>query len=696
MLLSVPVFSAKAATISRPSNSSGLVGYWNFEGAINGTVLDYSGYDNHAVASNTPVATSGKVGQAVDLENDDGDFYEGVSYNSSLDFTSDQYTVSGWIKPESSTLGIILAKPYYANDTHSFPYFDWAVHFDVNTSNSIGAYYTCSAPRQVYADSALTIGEWSHFAVTNDGNTFRFYLNGEPDGSSDITCDITNTNSAPFRIGANGAGGESFDGLIDELRAYNRALSAAEIKRLYQNTGPKLASGPSNEGLIGHWTFEDGQGLVAQDSSGQGNDGALEASMTDSDWVPGKRGTALDFDGSDDYVLANPLTGTSANTGSVAFWSYLNGPPTEAAAYISTGISGGVPNRVPEILISGGNLRTILGNTVGGGAYDFSTSYPTINTWVHIVVTWDTNSAIVYIDGQFASQDTTITGTIDGAASDLFIGADRDIAGRYLNVKMDDVRYYNRKLSADEVQNLYEETQTKYNVSPRNKLTDGLVGYYTFDGPDVYGTTVYDVSGSGNNGTSSGGLQATAGRIGQSFDFDGSNDEVILDNLTDFDFSQEDAFTVSMWAYNASTSPTAYQTFFSRGACASSVDTFVYCFTTTVADSTRIRAYLSDGTNLVNLPSSSGAFSLNQWNHIVYTWDGTTITAYVNDAIVIQNTPSPFNGLWDGDQALDRETSIGADGRVERYYYDGKLDEVRVYNRALSAREVLELYNMGR
>ena len=56
---------------------------------------------------------------------------------------------------------------------------------------------------------------------------------------------------------------------------------------------------PNNLGLIGYWSFDDESGTVATDHSGNGNDGTLQGDPT---WTNGKKGGALDFDGSDDYV----------------------------------------------------------------------------------------------------------------------------------------------------------------------------------------------------------------------------------------------------------------------------------------------------------------------------------------------------------------------------------------------------------
>ena len=80
------------------------------------------------------------------------------------------------------------------------------------------------------SNSTTPINTWTHVAVTYDGAAVRHYINGVLDRTTAVSCAVTNTNSRPIRIGANGGGGEVMNGLIDEVRIYNRPLSAAEIQ----------------------------------------------------------------------------------------------------------------------------------------------------------------------------------------------------------------------------------------------------------------------------------------------------------------------------------------------------------------------------------------------------------------------------------------------------------------------------------
>ena len=104
---------------------------------------------------------------------------------------------------------------------------------------------------------------------------------------------------------------DPFKGTIDEVRIYNRALSATEVAKLYGSGAVKTNASSANldngssleRGLVGHWTF-DGADVttVVADRSGQGNNGYFIGGATLSAKVIGKLGQALRFDGADDYL----------------------------------------------------------------------------------------------------------------------------------------------------------------------------------------------------------------------------------------------------------------------------------------------------------------------------------------------------------------------------------------------------------
>src|SRR5262249_1397035 len=98
-----------------------------------------------------------------------------------------------------------------------------------------------------------------------------------------------------------------------------------------------------------------------------------------------------------------------------------------------------------------------------------------------------------------------------------------------------------------EVKRLYNMGGTLHLASSQNtKLTNGLVGLWSFDQADIAGTTAYDRSGQGNNGTLTNGPTRVGGKIGQGLGFDGSDDYVGVATITGIPTGQQ-ARTVSFW-----------------------------------------------------------------------------------------------------------------------------------------------------
>ena len=84
--------------------------------------------------------------------------------------------------------------------------------------------------RDAVGTSALPLNAWSHLAATFDGAVVRLFVNGVQAGSLPVSGSMAASTGA-LRLGGNGVWGEWFAGLIDEVRVYNRALSASEIQQ---------------------------------------------------------------------------------------------------------------------------------------------------------------------------------------------------------------------------------------------------------------------------------------------------------------------------------------------------------------------------------------------------------------------------------------------------------------------------------
>lgn len=118
--------------------------------------------------------------------------------------------------------------------------------------------------------SVIPLHEWHFIAVTFDGTTVRFYLDGEPDGEQAAPGALI-PNDEPLHIGVDFPGGDEYwHGLIDEVRIWNQPLEIAHIRAAMHGHSSPMASA-----LVGYWQFDEGSGNIAHDRSRYRNDGAL-------------------------------------------------------------------------------------------------------------------------------------------------------------------------------------------------------------------------------------------------------------------------------------------------------------------------------------------------------------------------------------------------------------------------------------
>lgn len=161
--------------------------------------------------------------------------------------------------------------------------------------------------RKTFGTRSVPVNRWSYVAVTYDGTTLRLYVDGEQVSSGPSLSGTIQAPDNPLWIGGNRPYGEHFDGVIDEVRVYDRALAQGEIAH-----DMAMPVAPTS-GLVAAYAFDTGSGNVAVDSSGHRATGEIRGAT----WTPGRYGDALRFDGNAAVVRvrASPaLNLTSAMT----------------------------------------------------------------------------------------------------------------------------------------------------------------------------------------------------------------------------------------------------------------------------------------------------------------------------------------------------------------------------------------------
>ncbi len=199
----------------------GLVAAYNFEEASGAAVVDASGQGNHGTISGAARTSAGKFGWALSF--DGVDDWVTVNDSNSLDLTNSM-TLMAWVYPTDTMSGWRAVVNKEQPGGFGAAYY-LAANSDLNQPEV--AVYTASW-NKLYGGPALSANQWVHLAGTYDGTTLRLYVNGTQVSSQPQAGGIDVTNGV-LRIGGNSYWGEFFKGLIDEIRVYNRALSATEI-----------------------------------------------------------------------------------------------------------------------------------------------------------------------------------------------------------------------------------------------------------------------------------------------------------------------------------------------------------------------------------------------------------------------------------------------------------------------------------
>jgi len=217
------------------------------------------------------------------------------------------------------------------------------------------------------------------------------------------------------------------------------------------------------EDVVGIWTFDEGGGNEAMDSSDNERDGML---VGEADWVDGKSGKAIEFDGG--HVVVEHDDGMDLETFSMVVWVKI---PEIVDPYQSPISKETFPNRNYSIWILPDKVN--FGMVDGGGAdTQVSGGIVVDDNWHHIVCTYDMEFMRIYVDG-VQTAERAASGTPNTTTAPLFIGALGPAgAGGQLYGVIDEVAVFNVALDVDDVQRIMEDGLDMFfaAVEPDDKL----------------------------------------------------------------------------------------------------------------------------------------------------------------------------------------------------------------------------------
>jgi PKD repeat protein len=231
---------------------------------------------------------------------------------------------------------------------------------------------------------------------------------------------------------------------------------------------------------------------------------------------------------------------------------------------------------------------------------------------------------------------------------------------------------YTVKLTATGPSGTNTKTQSGYITvsSGSSGGTSGLVAAYNFE--EASGTTVTDASGKGNNGTISGAVRDTGGKYGKALSFDGSNDWVTVNDSSSLDLTN--GMTLQAWVYPTDSS---------GWRCVLMKEQFgggVYYLDANNANTNQPLAGIVTSNGGLEIPGGP-SLGTSTWVHLAATFDGKTQKLYVNGSQVASQAQSGSLQTSDGALRIGGNSSWGE-------FFKGKIDEVRIYNRALTVNEI--------
>jgi hypothetical protein len=425
--------------------------------SINDSANDISGNGNNGVYQNgmTTVADTGSGGSfAYD--------FDGVSDYISIDITSaftagGSYSISFWAY-DAVGLPYWNAYPSVSGGTR-----DQFVYIQNTGTRLLAGQANQSVSYQI-SNSFHTANQWTHVTVTHDSTSgmLTSYKNGVQFASTAQT--ISSSSPTLAEIGRvavwNGGAAEYSQSLVDDIRAFGRALTQSEITHLATSRG---IEGPAPVGLGDEqlWlcpSINDS----ANDISGNGNNGVYQNGMGTVADTSNGGSLAYDFDGTGDYISNSSLDLRNLSAFSYSAWIYDTKSTNSGSTMFSFGKYGSVSYPDDIFFFQSSLLQLQVNNGQDGSASVSTGSFK--NSWHHVAVVFDgagsgnSGRLRLFVDGVEVSLTYAYTVPASTSAISPFetrIGSYTGFPNTtYFQGKQDDVRVYTRAITQAEITHL--------------------------------------------------------------------------------------------------------------------------------------------------------------------------------------------------------------------------------------------------
>ena len=687
------------------------VGYWKFDegygtGAAGGhnsgnctSTCDgtLTGFSSPATAT-SGWTNSGKFGKAL-LFDGTADYVLMPSDVSQMKITGD-LTLSAWINltNTSSQHDIICKYTGTASTSAYCLYVDTSGKLNMSVVNATGPAIVTTT-----GSTTLSTSTWYHVAgVFGSASSVRLYVNAIQDAQNTTSIPTTLQNpSTVLELGSENGGTNDFNGTIDEPKVFSGALTADQIKldmnRASTEVLGALSDNSSYQPLAANqeycvpgdstsctapfaeWKFDEGTGTTTNDTSGNALTGTLNGTTQ---WSSGcKVGKCLSFSGTPNYVwVANSTLFQVGTAVTYEGWFYAT---VQQQMTMFNKWASGTEDKSVGYGATAKRVYFYIHNVMAGVSLEANTDVE-LNTWTHFAAVYDGSKAYIYLNGKLDASKVA-SGDAGDFTNPLYIG--HPDPGRGLNAlawvgKLDNFRFYN-----------YARTPAQIAWDYNNGKP---VGLWKMD--ECTGSTANDATGNANNGTlkiGAGGTQTSAGdcstnastawyngrngKYNSSLNFDGTDDYVQL--ASNYGGSTWTEATVTAWAY-LTTSTGGFQ-----AVVEPNNTTFAHMqyYPTSAGNNV---FYTNDGAN-PTLPVFLDA-TTGTWQFLAITAKSGDSRAYLNGVQYGSTVTTTYDYITQNSTPI----KIGA-GNAGGRFFNGQIDDVRIYNYALTPTQIKMVMNQG-
>jgi hypothetical protein len=460
------------------------------------------------------------------------------------------------------------------------------------------------------------------------------------------------------------------------------------------------------DSLIG---FNEGYGITVHDS-----EGSASGTITNAVWKPQSEclsGSCLYFDGSGDYVSFGDESSydfAAAANWTIDFWfrtgDITSGTRVMVGKYRGDDVEGGYK----IYMSSDGKVNFGVDDDNSWGPDDIATSQNAYddNLWHHLeAVKAGTTSLTLYMDGNRVGSDPSIQATGTLVNDDSFtLGRESDVSSNYYTGFLDELKVHvTTARTADQVKLDYQKNSTTSGSSASfgpdtSTLSNGLVGYWKMDETASWSGTlneVLDSSGNGNHGQAQGATGGKAyqgaGKFGKGGYFDGTDDYVDIPDSSNLR-PGNGSWTVSLWARP----PNSNQ---AEGEMVAKVAPVAGFFLEICGDidcntsGKKFKAKYREDSNTYRAAATSSDVADSNWHHLTMVADKAAdkLKLYVDGVEAAVSLGGL--GSWPNITNTDN-LNIGA-ANTWSQYFTGSLDDVKIWNYALTSEQVKTEFNQG-